>query len=105
MKRTIILAGLLVLLLLGVVAYRTATATPDRMWKWQLEAWLSKELGMSGMSLVEQGPGRFTGTATKDGKTYQLRVTREPGQVSWDYTHQGSSGVRESHHGGTSWSP
>ena len=79
MKRAIVIGGILALLLLSVIVYRTATATPDRMWKWQFEAWLSKQLGMSEVSLTEHSPGQFTGTAKKDGEAYQLRVTREPG--------------------------
>lgn len=74
-------------LLLGVAGCSKPEKHPDEMNRAEFEAWLTKEHGLTDLAIKEQGPGHFTGTGKKDGKTWQIRVSRTDRQASWEIKH------------------
>jgi hypothetical protein len=83
------------LLCLGLAGCGKAAKTPDRMNMAEFQAWLSKETGMTDLSLTEQGGGKFTGTGKKNGKTWQITVTREARRANWEATFSDATTVEK----------
>lgn len=67
--------------------------------KADLERELGERLGLSDVTLVDQGEGRFTGTGKKEEEVHQLEVTRKERSLEWTDTYtsdDGSSGSKGS---------
>jgi hypothetical protein len=73
---------------------------PDQMSKAEFEGWLKQEMQFSEISLTEQRPGYFTGKGKTGGRTYQLVVTRQNREVTWEATAPGGDEVLS---GSASW--
>lgn len=92
MNRRLVLVGALAFLI-GFTGCGRSNKHPDEMSKAEFEAWLSKTHGLTDLAITEQGLGQFTGTGRKDGKTWQIKVTREARKASWEIKSQDPGGV------------
>jgi hypothetical protein len=83
------------LLSLGLAGCGKAEKTPDRMTTAEFQSWLAGQTGMTDLSLTDQGGGKFTGTGKKDGKTWQVKVTREDRRVNWEAQFEGPASIEK----------
>jgi hypothetical protein len=98
MTRRAFVAGL-ILVPLALPGCGRSNNTPERMFA----AWLAREMdGMTDLSNTEQGPGQFTGSCKKDGKTWQIKASRAAHKASWEAKHE-ESGAIDRFVGSRSW--